>query len=154
MKRKEPTKTLMMTSNFLPSIDLWKNILALWPFQAWIYYGHLHPLQAANCGRNSRLVDEDDLNRWNIKENWHVLLKQFHGNFPSKSLSCGKINFFSGMYVKWCFNASLGLKKWNESGIRPPLCTYRLNCARRTSWGWWDDWDDTVLQTQDSKFEP
>ena len=45
-------------------------------------------------------------------------------------------------------------KKWNESGFRPPLCTYRLNWAKRTSWGWWDDWDDTVLQTQDSKFEP
>ena len=44
--------------------------------------------------------------------------------------------------------------KWNESSFRPPLCTYRLNWARRTSWGWWDDWDDTVLQTQDSKFEP
>ena len=43
--------------------------------------------------------------------------------------------------------------KWNKSGFRPPLCTYRLNWARRTSWGWWDDWDDTVLQTQDSKFE-
>ena len=39
--------------------------------------------------------------------------------------------------------------KWNESGFRPPLCTYRLNWARRTSWGWWDDWDDTVLQTQE-----
>ena len=49
----------------------------------------------------------------------------------------------------------LGLSwKWNESGFRPLLCTYRLNWARRTSWGWWDDWDDTVLQTQDSKFEP
>ena len=46
------------------------------------------------------------------------------------------------------------VSKWNESGFRPPLCTYRLNWARRTSWGWWDDWDDTVLQTQDSKFEP
>ena len=44
--------------------------------------------------------------------------------------------------------------KWNESGFRPPLCTYRLNWARRASWGWWDDWDDTVLQTQDSKFGP
>ena len=44
--------------------------------------------------------------------------------------------------------------KWNESGFSPPLCTYRLNWARRTSWGWWDDWDDTVLQTQDSKLEP
>ena len=48
----------------------------------------------------------------------------------------------------------MNLRKWNESGFRPPLCTYRLNWARRTSWGWWDDWDDTVLQTQDSKFEP
>ena len=45
-------------------------------------------------------------------------------------------------------------QKWNESGFRPPLCTYRLNWARRTSWGWWDDWDDTVLQTQDLKFVP
>ena len=44
--------------------------------------------------------------------------------------------------------------KWNESGFRPSLCTYRLNWAKRTSWGWWDDWDDTVLQTQNSKFEP
>ena len=49
---------------------------------------------------------------------------------------------------------SEGVHKWNESGFRPPLCTYRLNWAWRTSWGWWDDWDDTVLQTQDSKFEP
>ena len=45
-------------------------------------------------------------------------------------------------------------EKWNESGFRQPLCTYRLSWARRTSWGLWDDWDDTVLQTQDSKFEP
>ena len=44
--------------------------------------------------------------------------------------------------------------KWNELGFRLPLCTYRLNWTRRTSWGWWDEWDDTVLQTQDSKFEP
>ena len=52
------------------------------------------------------------------------------------------------LFIDWSF------MKWNESGFRPPLCTYRLNWARRTSWGWWDDWDDTVLQTQDSKFEP
>ena len=53
--------------------------------------------------------------------------------------------------VELCFQI---WQKWkNESGFRPPLCTYRLNWARRTSWGWWDDWDDTVLQTQDSKFD-
>ena len=55
-------------------------------------------------------------------------------------------------YKLWKFGVEE--MKWNESGFRPPLCTYRLNWARRTSWGWWDDWDDTVLQTQDSKFEP
>ena len=43
--------------------------------------------------------------------------------------------------------------KWNESDFRPPLCTYRPNWARRASWGWWDEWDDSVLQTQDAKFE-
>ena len=57
----------------------------------------------------------------------------------------------------WCIGrkaAVFCVMRWNESGFRPLLCTYRLNWARRTSWGWWDDWDDTVLQTQDSKFEP
>ena len=29
-----------------------------------------------------------------------------------------------------------------------------LNWARGTSWGLWDEWDDTALQTQDSKFKP
>ena len=51
------------------------------------------------------------------------------------------------------FNKTSPSKK-NESGFRPPLRKYRLNWARRTSWGWWDEWDDTVLHTQDSKFEP
>ena len=61
----------------------------------------------------------------------------------------------SRVEIKWRIAALLhDIKKWNESGFRPPLCTYRLNWARGTSWGWWDDWDDTVLQTQDSKFEP
>ena len=56
--------------------------------------------------------------------------------------------------VEICLGALVRVGIKNESGFRPPLCTYRLNCARRTSWGWWDDWDDTVLQTQDSKFKP
>ena len=63
----------------------------------------------------------------------------------------GRESMISGRSMALAVN---GLWKWNESGFRPPLCTYRLNWARRTSWGWWDDWDDTVLQTQDSKFEP
>ena len=55
----------------------------------------------------------------------------------------------SNLYIKWDEEM-----KWNESGFRPLLCTYRLNWTRRTSWGWWNEWDDTALQTQDSKFVP
>ena len=40
------------------------------------------------------------------------------------------------------------------NGVLGHLCAYRLNWARRTSWGWWYKWDDTELKTQDSKLEP
>ena len=69
-------------------------------------------------------------------------------------------DYATDMVKSWATNSEAPILnncypvKWNESGFRPPLCTYRLNWARRTSWGWWDDWDDTVLQTQDSIFEP
>ena len=55
---------------------------------------------------------------------------------------------------EWAAKKHFITLKWNESGFKPPLCTYRLNWARRASWGWWEDWYDTVLQIQDSKFEP
>ena len=62
--------------------------------------------------------------------------------------------FYFGFLI-WPCDVNMFIEmKWNESGFRPSLCTYRLNWTRRTSWGWWEDWDDTVLQTQDSKFEP
>ena len=35
-------------------------------------------------------------------------------------------------------------KKWNESGFRPPLCTYRLNWARR--WLRWHSPPDTGFE--------
>ena len=51
-----------------------------------VYYCHLHPLEAANCCRNSRLVvDKGDL-KW--VKNCHVLVNQFHGIFNSKTPSC------------------------------------------------------------------
>ena len=73
----------------------------------------IHPLQAANCCRNSRLVaDEDDL-KW--VKNCRVLVNKFLGNIHSKPPSCGK---FKSVFrdVKWCFNASWGLK-----GLRAKL---------------------------------
>ena len=33
-------------------------------FQAWIYNCHIHPLQAANSCRNSRLVVDEDGLKW------------------------------------------------------------------------------------------
>ena len=46
---------------------------------------------------------------WKSTENWHILVKQFHGNFRSKTLCCRKIrSVFRD--VKWCFNASWGLE--------------------------------------------
>ena len=58
--------------------------------------GNVHPLQAANCCRNSRLVvDEDDLMWFKITENCHVLVNQFNGNFRSKTPSCRKIKYVS-----------------------------------------------------------
>ena len=94
--------------------------------KAWIYHCHLHPPQAANCCRNSRLVvDEDDLkNDLKMKINFHVLVTQFHVNFHYKTLGCRKMK---SVYrdVKWYFNAPWGLKglisrltrcywEWNE----------------------------------------
>ena len=55
---------------------------------------------------------------------------------------------------QWQQGPQVQCHKWNESDFRLPLCTYRLNWVRKNSWGWWDEWDYTVLQTQDSKFEP
>ena len=31
---------------------------------------------------------------------------------------------------------------------------FTTNWVRRTSWGWWDEWGVTALQTQDSKLSP
>ena len=51
-----------------------------------------HPLQAANCCRNSRLiVDKDDLKWVKNLENCYVLVNQPHGNFNYNTLSCRKI---------------------------------------------------------------
>ena len=53
------------------------------------------------------------------------------------------------------------LRRWPNieltmNGVLVHLCAhiYRLNWTRRISWWWWDEWDDTALQTQDSKFKP
>ena len=66
-------------------------------------------------------------------------------------VSCFQLQFLICLFFH-SINTHTRLK--NESGFRPPLCIYRLIWARRNSWGWWDDWDDTAFQTQDAKFEP
>ena len=94
---------------------------------------HLQPLQVENCGSNSRLVaDEDDNGKLQRvkKANVAHLIKN-----PNVDLI-------------------LSREIVNEWGFRSPLCTYSLNWTKRTFWGWWDEWDDNSLRTQDSKFAP
>ena len=55
---------------------------------------------------------------WKIKENRYVLVSQFHGNFHSRGLSCRKIKSVFRK-VKWCFNASWGLKGLNRVNFQP-----------------------------------
>ena len=63
--------------------------LYILPFQAWIYHCHLHPLQAANCCRNFRLlVDEKYL---------LLLLKQLHGSVRSNTPRCRRLCHSSEM---------------------------------------------------------
>ena len=69
-------------------------------------HGHLHQLQASNCCRSSRLEVGEK-----IKENYHVLVNQFHGNFYSKTLGCREIkSVFSD--AKWCLMHREGLNGW------------------------------------------
>ena len=41
---------------------------------------------------------------------------------------------------------------YHRAPAQPPSCTYRLSLVSRTTWGWWDEWDDTALETQNSKY--
>ena len=90
--------------------------------------------------------------KWTIQSPINLL----HLTFNNLTKKHNLVSYFCSNVTIICHSPyTLKMKmKWNESGFRPLLCTYRLNWARRTSWGWWDDWDDTVLLTQDSKFEP
>ena len=57
-----------------------------------------------------------------IKENCYALVNQFYGIFCSKTLCCRKIkSVFRD--VKWCFNASWGLK-----GLKQRWCVLHVSC--------------------------
>ena len=105
-----------------------------------------------------------DIFAWTMENKFNVLVSSFRFIWiPTLWVYCPIICFISinaGTVIRWQIidllrglDRCIGVWKWNESGFRPPLFTYRLNWARRTSRGWWDDWDDTVLQTHNSKFE-
>ena len=51
-----------------------------------------------------------------IEEICYVLVSQFHGNFRSKIPNCRKIEIVFGD-VKWCFNASWGLKGLTNNNL-------------------------------------
>ena len=49
---------------------------------------------------------------------------------------------------------SLSLAKRSSVQTCHPLADIQMKWIGRTPWGWWDEWDDTALQTRDSKFKP
>ena len=83
---------------------------------------HLHPLQAANCCRNSRLVvDKDDLKcGWKIQKNCHVLVNQFYGNFHSRTPSCRKISLMSADFkTLWKVEFCIANEKYCNAKAKP-----------------------------------
>ena len=66
---------------------------------AWIYYCHLHLLQAATCCRNSRLLVEKDDLKWVKKQRKFTMYWQssFMEILMLKPLVVGKLDLFSGM---------------------------------------------------------
>ena len=93
-------------------LDINSKIIC-WPFQAWIYHYHHHPLQAVNCCHNSQFVVDENV--FKVGEKWKkilLFLKQFHENVCSKTTRFQEIkSVFRD--VKWCFNASWGLNPFN-----------------------------------------
>ena len=91
---------------------------------------------------------------WSLSEHWGTLFTAcFLWTCLHYMVILRSQNKITDLCMIWAWLSRFKMK-WNESGFRPPLCTYRLNWARRTSWGWWDDWDDTVLQTQERNSSP
>ena len=121
----------------------------------------------------SHVDGEEDMSTKNAKRNvWYKIIyirknKCTPQDTPAKRNGRHKIHLFlsfSRTYILWrtflYLSDTTGLYittstkiSWELQHSITPLCTNRLNWVRRTSWGWWDEWDDTVLQTQDSKFE-
>ena len=63
---------------------------------------------------------------WEIEENCHALVNQFHGNIHSEHPRCRKITpIFRD--VQWCFNASWGLK-----GLKKSSVSVGVQCTRLT----------------------
>ena len=89
--------------------------------------------------------------------NWYVFWANIKTTLVrSRLVSAGKPSFSKHKKLTQCWIIVHPPWKWNEmNGVLGHLeRTYRLNWTRRTSRGWWDKWDGTALQKQDSKFEP
>ena len=110
------------------------------PVQAWVYHCHLHPLQAANCCRNSRLaVDEYNINWVTLVINISLSLKQLHENCSSKTPKCIKLSHFFRA-AKGCFDAS-----WGFNPLTAKLCNFNFHSLEVGS-----RWRDPQLQVSEN----
>ena len=92
-----------------------------------------------------------------------IFIKLFHLLMPCFDWVCNSDDRSSYCYemipFHWCLVLIACVKSGrqfivNETNVViVQLCAhkYRLNSAWKTAWGWWDD---TLLQTHNSKFEP
>ena len=110
------------------------------------------PLQHVTTGKVGIHKHEG---RWGIDKHytgtihlpWAAIWRPRHGGTGQKVqegiyviivFCCSRIRPRRRRYCIYDVHQLLWAKEMNRA-----LGTYRLNWARRTSWGWWDDWDDS-----------
>ena len=100
---------------------------------------HCTLLRNANYGNHNTHSRPKDKDPWRLSQLTRSLLK----------CCCNVVRPTLSQVLVGCIKC-YEINKW---GSTPHLYTYRLNWVRRT-WGWWDEWGVTALQTQDSKLSP
>ena len=68
---------------------------------------------------------------WSLSHHWPLLTATGdHASMHPPHMITASLN--------WCLSWCCEMKE-KEWGLRPPFCTNKLNWAKRTSWGWWEN---------------
>ena len=114
-----------------------------WPSTDHYYHGRYMVLKLFRCQRAILIM-------------FRCVLSQLKTLFTTKNvelLGLYPIQYVDTPIRRW-HNMTTLLKqiwKWNKWSFRPHLCTYIHTLGQENSWGWWDEWDDSFLQTVESR---